>query len=55
MSLSWHTRKARLGNLLDSQGNEDDDALALDRLLHGQSVIGKTGQEPCVLIGGMKD
>ncbi|KAF7969326.1 hypothetical protein HWV62_27709 [Athelia sp. TMB] len=44
MSLSWHTRKSRLGNLLDSQGNEDDDALALDRLLHGQSVIGKTAK-----------
>jgi len=42
MSLSWFKRKARLATLLKSQGDEDADGLALDRLLHGQSVIGKT-------------
>lgn len=42
--LSWRTRKSRLATLLNSQGDEDVDALALDRLLHGQSVIGKTGE-----------
>ncbi|KAJ7583645.1 kinase-like domain-containing protein [Mycena floridula] len=42
MSLTWPRRKARLRALLQSQGDEDNDALALDRLLHGHSVIGKT-------------
>jgi hypothetical protein len=42
MSLSWYTRKTRLRLLLKSCGNEGEDALALDRLLHGQAVIGKT-------------
>lgn len=45
--LPWRTRKSRLATLLNSQGNEDADALALDRLLHGQSVIGKTGELFC--------
>lgn len=44
MSLSWVKRKARLDTLLKGQGDEDADGLALDRLLHGQSVIGKTCQ-----------
>ncbi|KAF4609483.1 hypothetical protein D9613_012311 [Agrocybe pediades] len=44
MSLSWHQRKARLAALLKSQGDEDAEGLALDRLMHGQSVIGKTSK-----------
>lgn len=44
MSLSWSKRKDRLGVLLKSQGDEEADSLALDRLLHGQNVIGKTCQ-----------
>ncbi|KAH9014496.1 kinase-like protein [Lactarius pseudohatsudake] len=37
-------RKARLGVLLQSNGDEDEDGLALDRILHGQSVIAKTAK-----------
>ncbi|KDQ53316.1 hypothetical protein JAAARDRAFT_210011 [Jaapia argillacea MUCL 33604] len=44
MSASWHKRKARLSALLQSDGDEEVDGLALDRLLHGQSVIGKTSK-----------
>ncbi|KAJ3507797.1 hypothetical protein NLJ89_g6103 [Agrocybe chaxingu] len=44
MSLSWHQRKARLASLLKSSGDEDADGIALDRLMHGQSVIGKTSK-----------
>ena len=44
MSLSWHQRKARLASLLKSSGDEDSDGIALDRLMHGQSVIGKTSE-----------
>ncbi|GLB40896.1 putative protein tyrosine kinase [Lyophyllum shimeji] len=44
MSLSWAQRKARLALLLKSHGDEDAEALALDRILHGQSVIGKTSK-----------
>ncbi|KAH9951165.1 kinase-like protein [Amylocystis lapponica] len=45
MSASWFKRKARLDALLDVNGDEDDaEALALDRILHGQSVIGKTSK-----------
>jgi hypothetical protein len=43
MFTSWLKRKARLGILLQSNGDEDQDGLALDRILHGQSVIAKTG------------
>jgi len=43
MFTSWLKRKARLGTLLQSNGDEDQDGLALDRILHGQSVIAKTG------------
>lgn len=46
MSLSWHQRKTRLAALLKSQGDEDADGMALDRLMHGQNVIGKT----CMLL-----
>jgi len=42
MSLPWHQRKARLASLLKSHGDEEADGIALDRLMHGQSVIGKT-------------
>ncbi|KAI0270458.1 kinase-like domain-containing protein [Gloeopeniophorella convolvens] len=44
MSTLWLKRKARLGTLLQSSGDEDEDGLALDRILHGQSVIGKTSK-----------
>ncbi|KAJ3784639.1 kinase-like protein [Lentinula aff. detonsa] len=44
MSLSWIHRKTRLQELLKSRGDEDEDGLALDRLLHGQLVIGKTSR-----------
>lgn len=51
MSLSWSQRKARLASLLKSgQGDEDAEGLALDRILHGQSVIGKTGMFAFVLV-----
>ncbi|PCH44105.1 kinase-like protein [Wolfiporia cocos MD-104 SS10] len=44
MSHPWNKRKSRLRALLNSSGNEEDEALALDRLLHGQNVIGKTAK-----------
>ncbi|KAF8876926.1 kinase-like domain-containing protein [Infundibulicybe gibba] len=44
MSLSWLQRKTRLTSLLKSRGDEEADGLALDRLLHGQNVIGKTSK-----------
>ncbi|KIY47733.1 kinase-like protein [Fistulina hepatica ATCC 64428] len=39
---SWLKRKSRLRALLESQGDEDSDGLAIDRILHGQNVIGRT-------------
>ncbi|KAF8803474.1 kinase-like protein [Phlegmacium glaucopus] len=42
MFLPWQQRKARLASLLKSCGDEEADGIALDRLMHGQSVIGKT-------------
>lgn len=42
MSISWSKRKTRLIKLLESGEDEDTVSLALDRILHGQSVIGKT-------------
>ncbi|KAF9044129.1 kinase-like domain-containing protein [Panaeolus papilionaceus] len=44
MSLSWQQRKARLASLLKNPGDDDGEALALDRLMHGQNVIGKTSK-----------
>ncbi|KAI0053994.1 kinase-like protein [Auriscalpium vulgare] len=44
MSTPWPTRKARLGTLLQSAGDEDADGRTLDGILHGQSVIGKTAK-----------
>ncbi|KAF5370904.1 hypothetical protein D9615_009807 [Tricholomella constricta] len=44
MSLSWVQRKTRLAELLKNQGGEDAEGLALDQILHGQSVIGKTSK-----------
>ncbi|KAI6169817.1 hypothetical protein EDD17DRAFT_33110 [Pisolithus thermaeus] len=41
MSLSWAERKALLGSLLRVQ-DDDEEGLALDRVLHGQNVVGKT-------------
>jgi len=45
MSLSWLQRKSKLTALLRSNGDEDADGVALDRLLHGQNVIGKTSKD----------
>ncbi|KIP07072.1 hypothetical protein PHLGIDRAFT_90022, partial [Phlebiopsis gigantea 11061_1 CR5-6] len=44
MSGPWRKRKTRLDGLLNEQGDEDAKSLALDRILHGQSVIGKTAR-----------
>ncbi|KAG8221471.1 hypothetical protein J3R82DRAFT_1678 [Butyriboletus roseoflavus] len=41
MSLSWTERKDLLSSLLQAHG-EDDEGIALDRVLHGQNTIGKT-------------
>ncbi|KZT18799.1 kinase-like protein [Neolentinus lepideus HHB14362 ss-1] len=41
---TWKQRKARLGILLQSGGDDDDEGVALDRLLHGASVIGQTSK-----------
>ncbi|KAF9067938.1 kinase-like domain-containing protein [Rhodocollybia butyracea] len=43
MSLSWIQRKTRLQELL-KEDDEDEFGLALDRLMHGQQVIGKTAR-----------
>ncbi|KAI0825457.1 kinase-like domain-containing protein [Irpex lacteus] len=40
----WRTRKTRLNELLGGEGDEDSRGVALDRILHGQSVIGKTAK-----------
>ncbi|TDL17569.1 kinase-like protein [Rickenella mellea] len=44
MPTLWRDRKARLKALLGSDGDEEEEGLALDRILHGQSVIGKTAK-----------
>ncbi|KAH8809593.1 kinase-like domain-containing protein [Flagelloscypha sp. PMI_526] len=41
---SWVTRQFRLAELLNSEGDEDDDGIALDRLLHGQNVIARSSK-----------
>ncbi|KAL4079916.1 kinase-like domain-containing protein [Scleroderma yunnanense] len=41
MSLSWAERNNLLSSLLRTQ-DDDDQGLALDRVLHGQNVVGKT-------------
>jgi hypothetical protein len=43
MSTPWLKRKARLRALLKSPADEDTAGRALDRILHGQRVIGKSG------------
>lgn len=43
MSLSWTKRKTLLGSLLNSS-DDDDEGLALDRILHGQRIIGRTAR-----------
>ncbi|KAH7890532.1 kinase-like protein [Phlebopus sp. FC_14] len=43
MSLSWVERKDLLGSLLQAQ-DDDEEGLALDRILHGQNTIGKTSK-----------
>ena len=44
MSSRWLKRRTRLRELLTiSVQDEDEEALAIDRVLHGQNVIGKTG------------
>ena len=43
MSSRWHDRKHRLLSLLECGRHEDEEeGRVLDRLLHGQAVIGKT-------------
>ena len=54
-STSWLKRKARLGTLLQSNGDEDEDGLALDRILHGQSVIAKTGMSGIFSLSSLID
>ncbi|KIJ62314.1 hypothetical protein HYDPIDRAFT_94640 [Hydnomerulius pinastri MD-312] len=41
MSLTWAERKDILASLLQTHA-DDDEGLALDRILHGQNAIGKT-------------
>lgn len=41
MSTSWPQRKAQLRTLLDCNGDDEEEGLALDRALHGQVVLGK--------------
>ncbi|OAX42748.1 kinase-like protein [Rhizopogon vinicolor AM-OR11-026] len=41
MSLPWTKRKTLLSSLLNSS-DDDEEGLALDRILHGQQVIGRT-------------
>lgn len=41
MSVSWAERKDLLSSLLQVRG-DDDEGIALDRVLHGQNIIGKT-------------
>jgi hypothetical protein len=41
MSLSWAERKDILTSLLQARG-DDDEGIALDRVLHGQNTIGRT-------------
>jgi hypothetical protein len=43
MSSRWRKRKLRLTELLNASQEEVEEGLALDRILHGQSIIGKTG------------
>ena len=44
MSLSWYKRKTRLSSLISADGGEDAEGSLLDQLMHGQTVIGKTGE-----------
>jgi len=55
MSLSWHQRKSRLVALLKGGGDEDDEGIALDRLTHGQNVIGKTCMCFVILLNSCRD
>lgn len=41
MSLSWAERKDILSSLLQAR-DDDEEGIALDRVLHGQNTIGKT-------------
>ncbi|KAG2095128.1 kinase-like protein [Suillus discolor] len=43
MSLPWTKRKTLLGSLLNSS-DDDEEGLALDRILHGQRIIGRTAR-----------
>ena len=42
MSATWEQRKAHLRALLQCDDNDEEEGIALDRILHGQAVIGKT-------------
>ncbi|THH05678.1 hypothetical protein EW145_g4616 [Phellinidium pouzarii] len=39
---AWYQRKSQIQTLLGCNGNDEEEGIALDRLLHGQAVIGKT-------------
>lgn len=41
MSTSWPQRKAQLRTLLDCNGDDEEEGLALDRALHSQVALGK--------------
>jgi hypothetical protein len=42
LKTAWVERKAQLQTLLDCCGDEEEQGIALDRILHGHTVIGKT-------------
>lgn len=42
MSTIWAQRKAKLRALLGNDADEEGEGLALDGILHGQAVIGRT-------------
>ncbi|KAL5498441.1 hypothetical protein ACEPAH_2583 [Sanghuangporus vaninii] len=39
---SWFHRKVQLQTILGNCGDDEEEGIALDRLLHGQSVVGQT-------------
>ena len=52
MSPTWANRKSRLISLLNTcPGDEEEEGRALDRLEHGQNVIGKSGEYAFLDVG----
>lgn len=39
---SWFHRKVKLQTLLGNCGDDEEEGIALDRVLHGQTAVGKT-------------